>query len=154
MKYRIDIISTDDKVISKMASRKKSRNPKLIGHSNPLFRKKLPVRKSNITQIMAMPSTGEGKRRRKINTSKKMKRTRRRKQSKNETIVGSITTLKENEKDEMGSPDIEEMRTLGYEDMSEMINKKMKKRKVDQNELKDGTERLDEIEYLNILVLR
>ena len=83
-----------------------------------------------------------------------MKRTRRRKQSKNETIVGSITTLKENEKDEMGSPDIEEMRTLGYEDMSEMINKKMKKRKVDQNELKDGTERLDEIEYLNILVLR
>lgn len=153
MKYRIDFISSDDKVISKMASRKKSRNPKLLGHANPLFRKKLPVRKSNITQIMAMPSNGDRKRRRQIHSSKKMKRTRRRRQSKNETIVGSLTTMKEDEKEGMGSHDIEDMKKLGYEDMSEIINKKMRKKKVDSKELKEGDERLDEIEYLNILVL-
>ena len=94
-----------------------------------------------------MPNKQKKKRRPKVD-NKKLKRIHRRIQSKHEsTIIKNNNITQKSEDPTAIDINIQDMPMLGYEEICDQINQKIK------NITYRETERFDEIEFLNILVM-
>jgi len=149
IKYKIDFISGEDKVIREMVSKRKSRTVKALNQGlQRSLKGKLPIRASKINfRMEEMPNKQKKKRRPKVD-NKKLKRIHRRIQSKHEsTIIKNNNITQKSEDPTAIDINIQDMPMLGYEEICDQINQKIK------NITYRETERFDEIEFLNILVM-